>query len=340
LGTDTNAGYYIVGGHYDSVDLNIWQYCICPGADDNASGTAATLEAARVLSRHSFRSTLIFIAFDGEEEGLKGAYAYVDAKTTTTPNSDNHRLDGIYRGNIKGMISADMIAFNNPARLDWAQFYGGYSGMSATKSNLAAALTQYAGLTWQDSGAIAASDHWPFYSPGGVDAVILIDDHGASPYYHSTNDVLGQTYGGTNYIDYLYATKMTRAIVGYLAEQAGLVPTVALSVSDPEALEAGSNAAVFAVGRTDVFTNDLRVYYTVTGTATPGVDYVALSGSVVISNGWTNAVIPVVPVADEEQEGRETVVLTLLPNTEYGLGTATQALVFISDVKGSVILMR
>jgi hypothetical protein len=44
-----------------------------PGANDNASGTAAVMELARVLSRYEFPKTLVFIAFAGEEQGLIGS---------------------------------------------------------------------------------------------------------------------------------------------------------------------------------------------------------------------------------------------------------------------------
>jgi hypothetical protein len=339
FGTDTNAGYYIVGGHYDSADASTGQQN-SPGADDNASGVAATLEAARVLRGHSFKSTLIFIGFDGEEEGLKGSYAYVDEKTTAVENHDNTRLTGIYRGSIKGMVSADMISFNSASHPNWAQIYGGASGLSATKTNLASAIVRYGGLTWQNSGAIAASDHWPFYSPGGVDAVILIDDHGASPYYHTTSDRLGATYNGTNYIDYAYATKMTRGIIGYLAEQAGLVATVSVTAPDSQAFENTGDTATFRVSRTDVYTNDLRVYYSVGGTAAPTDDYDALPGSVVISNGQASADVIVRPVGDVVFEGSESVILNLLPAADYGLGAAKNAAVGISDIQGTLIHLR
>ena len=57
----------------------------------------------------------------------------------------------------------------------------------------------------------------------------------------------------------------------------------------------------------------LIVNYSVSGTATPGADYAALSGKVVIPAGATNAVIEVVPIFDHLIEGTETVELTLLP---------------------------
>jgi len=57
---------FIVGAHYDSVSES-------PGADDNASGTAATLEIARVLSGQAFQPSIDFVAFSFEENGLVGS---------------------------------------------------------------------------------------------------------------------------------------------------------------------------------------------------------------------------------------------------------------------------
>ncbi|UCC32787.1 MAG: M28 family peptidase, partial [Phycisphaerales bacterium] len=62
LGTATPDQEYVIGAHYDSVDN--------PGADDNASGVALVLEAARVLSRYESDFTIRFVAFDREEQGL------------------------------------------------------------------------------------------------------------------------------------------------------------------------------------------------------------------------------------------------------------------------------
>ena len=65
---------YVMSSHYDDCDGS----CVdplgsAPGADDNGSGTAAVIEAARVMSHTSFRGTIIFAVFDGEELGLWGS---------------------------------------------------------------------------------------------------------------------------------------------------------------------------------------------------------------------------------------------------------------------------
>jgi hypothetical protein len=75
-GTDPEAAkrIYLVTGHYDSRNsdtLNVTDPA--PGANDDASGTAVSLECARVLSKRKFPATLIFLAVAGEEQGLNGS---------------------------------------------------------------------------------------------------------------------------------------------------------------------------------------------------------------------------------------------------------------------------
>lgn len=69
LGTSEPDRRVLIGAHYDSTTD-------CPGADDNASGVAGALEAARVLARASFPRTLVVACWDEEERGLIGSEAY------------------------------------------------------------------------------------------------------------------------------------------------------------------------------------------------------------------------------------------------------------------------
>ena len=95
VGTDPQQGIVYMGGHYDSV-------AFAPGANDDASGVAATLEAARVLATkgHRTKATLVFIAFGSEETGLNGSFEYVSA------NEAEVSTMGL------GMVNLDMIAYN------------------------------------------------------------------------------------------------------------------------------------------------------------------------------------------------------------------------------------
>jgi hypothetical protein len=75
-GTDPEAAkrIYLVTGHYDSRNSDTLNTTDpAPGANDDASGTAVSIECARVLSKHRFPATLIFMAVAGEEQGLVGS---------------------------------------------------------------------------------------------------------------------------------------------------------------------------------------------------------------------------------------------------------------------------
>lgn len=198
---------YVVGAHYDSVSNG-------PGADDNASGVAGVLEAARVLSQHQFYSTIIFIAFDQEEQGLIGSNAYVD-----------HHL-GL---NILGMISLDMIAHNDAEGApghDQAAIYGAAASLPI-RTDLAAAVTTYSGgLTPVDRGSSldCCSDQRAFENHGFQGALLI--EASSNPYYHTSSDSLDNP----GYIDYTFATGMTRTAVGYLAEKAEETPEPATAL--------------------------------------------------------------------------------------------------------------
>jgi Zn-dependent M28 family amino/carboxypeptidase len=70
---------YIVSGHYDSMCTSPTDaICDAPGANDDASGTAAVLEMARVMSKHQFEATIIFMAVAGEEQGLLGSTYFAE----------------------------------------------------------------------------------------------------------------------------------------------------------------------------------------------------------------------------------------------------------------------
>jgi hypothetical protein len=196
-GTARPDEIYIVGGHYDSVSN--------PGADDNASGVAGTLEAARILSQYRFEATIVYIGFDREEQGLIGSYYY----------AWDHRFD-----NIQSMISMDMIAYNNGNnRVD---LYG-HSESDPLKLDLADAVLAYGnGLGVEINGPWDASDHAPFEWLG-FRACLMIENWG-NPYYHTQMDSVDTL----DYIDYALATNVTRSTVGYLATAAGLVPEPSL----------------------------------------------------------------------------------------------------------------
>lgn len=77
-GTEPGLGAIVLTAHFDHVGVRNGE--VYNGADDNASGTVALLSMARYLARRPLRHTVVFAALDGEEVGLRGARAFVDAK--------------------------------------------------------------------------------------------------------------------------------------------------------------------------------------------------------------------------------------------------------------------
>lgn len=79
---ESRARIYVVSAHYDSMPSSpVDPDKDAPGANDDASGTAISMELACVMAKHTFDATLIFMAVAGEEQGLLGAAAWVkDAK--------------------------------------------------------------------------------------------------------------------------------------------------------------------------------------------------------------------------------------------------------------------
>ena len=197
-GTTRPNDIYILGAHYDSAGT--------PGADDNASGCAGLLEAARVLSQYEFEATLLFIAFDREETGKEGSKACVK----------DHKQD-----TISGMVCLDMIAYD--PKVSNKVSICGDANSTGLKTDLADAIRLYGnGLSYADSGPVMSSDYLAF-EDAGIPACLLIESSfspDADPYYHTLDDS-ADTPG---YLDYAFGTNVVRSATGFLATVAGLFP--------------------------------------------------------------------------------------------------------------------
>lgn len=142
----------LLGGHYDSVPGS-------PGANDNASGTAVVLEIARNLSGTSLARQAWFVAFDGEEDGLHGSRAFVEAAKPQ------------FLSQLKGMLNFDMVGVNNQLLV------GGTKSLTT--------LAQAADSGVSTFGGSGGSDHASF---AAADVPVLFFYRGQEPNYHSPND--------------------------------------------------------------------------------------------------------------------------------------------------------
>ena len=94
---------YVVSGHYDSRVTDVMDFTSdAPGADDDASGVAVSMELARVMARHRPEATIVFAAVAGEEQGLYGS-------THLAQQLKRSRADvqGMFTNDIVGSSTAD-----------------------------------------------------------------------------------------------------------------------------------------------------------------------------------------------------------------------------------------
>lgn len=98
-GTDPSDNrIYLVSGHYDSRRTDVMNPTgFEPGANDDASGTAVSMELARVMARRSFPATIVFVAVAGEEQGLDGS-----AHLAKRAKAENWNVDAMLNNDIVG----------------------------------------------------------------------------------------------------------------------------------------------------------------------------------------------------------------------------------------------
>ena len=107
-GTSDPTRIYVVSGHYDSMCTSPTDAkCDAPGANDDASGTAVSLELARVMSKRKFDATIVFMAVPGEEQGLLGATYYAEQAKVNKVNIEAMFTNDIVGGAMKFKNSPD-----------------------------------------------------------------------------------------------------------------------------------------------------------------------------------------------------------------------------------------
>lgn len=89
----------IVGGHLDTINMVDRENlnASAPGANDDASGVALTLELARIMAQRKWNQTLVFVAFSGEEQGLLGS-----AALAKRAKAENWKIDGVLSNDMVG----------------------------------------------------------------------------------------------------------------------------------------------------------------------------------------------------------------------------------------------
>jgi len=212
----------LICAHYDSL-------AISPGAEDDGSGVAAVLMIADIMRHYSFNTTVKFILFSGEEQGLLGSRSY--AKNASATND-----------NIIGVLALDKIGYAvtseegnslqhhaNPASA-W---------MVNISQSVACRYPNEIELTVLSLPEDPDSDHLSFVEQGyaGSDFV----RNATNPYYHTSEDI-------ADHMNFSYLTKVCKLTLGTIASMACLCPK--LSNHDLKIMMQGSrlsNSAQFSV---------------------------------------------------------------------------------------------
>jgi len=187
-GERPGSGRYVLGGHYDSTARRTpdWNPAVdpAPGADDNASGTASAIEAARVLALARYDFDLEIVLFGGEEQVLLGSKAYV---------ADSLLAD---IDQVLGALVLDMVGFN-PRAADSMNVLTNYTSewLADMVGDAEQALDHANGLNELDKvvqPTLNYSDHAPFWGEG-ASAVLFIENTDIvahNPHYHRVTDTI------------------------------------------------------------------------------------------------------------------------------------------------------
>ncbi len=178
---DVGAPYTVViGAHYDHLgygeDGNSLYHGaekkIHPGADDNASGTAALMELARMLKKtKSLRTNYLFIAFSGEESGLIGSKYFTEHPSVALSK-------------ISYMVNMDMIGRLNDST--HVLTIGGYGTSPQWATLISGTLNKKIFVLNADSSGTGPSDHTSFYLKN---IPVLFFFTGIHPDYHKPTDL-------------------------------------------------------------------------------------------------------------------------------------------------------
>jgi hypothetical protein len=179
----------LVGGHYDAVGSNSSEF-FYPGADDNASGTAAVLEMARVCAGLQFPVTLQFAFWDEEEQGLVGSRANAPG----------------FMNKLIGYINLDMIAYdsNNDSSFEIHARPAGYSPEMATRTFDLVSLYHVPLVPHLVNPGDPNTDHGSFWD-NNLTAIGINEEYSTdfSPHWHKLTDSLV-------YFNVSYFTRMSR----------------------------------------------------------------------------------------------------------------------------------
>jgi len=199
-GTAVHDTAVILCAHYDSL-------AISPGAEDDGSGVASVLMVADIMRQYSFNTTVLFVLFSGEEQGLLGSRSYA-------LNTSAHRQD------ILGVLALDKVGYAVTSEEgESLQHHSNPSSawMVTLSTSVASRYPDEIGLHVISLPEDPESDHRSFTEQGyaGTDFV----RNASNPFYHTSEDL-------AEHMNFSYLTKVCKLALGTVVLMASLHPQV------------------------------------------------------------------------------------------------------------------
>ncbi|MBP5643245.1 MAG: M20/M25/M40 family metallo-hydrolase, partial [Bacteroidales bacterium] len=209
-GTKYPNEYVVCGAHYDSYVITEGDFnpdtLVSPGADDNASGVAGILSAARILSNYSFERSIVFANWNAEEFGLCGSYQYAK-------QCRNDSLD------IVAYFNLDMTGYLNPG--DDIHIHLLYTQCDSLLGNFVKQIchTYFPNVNICQAWLPNGDTDYSSFNRNGYQAISPSEDvNHLSPYIHSTEDIIGMSVNS-----FEQAALFTKLNLACVAHAAGLI---------------------------------------------------------------------------------------------------------------------
>jgi Zn-dependent M28 family amino/carboxypeptidase len=240
-GTDPNdKRLFLISAHLDNMRSSVMdREGDAPGANDDASGVAAVMECARIMSSRNFPATIVFIAFSGEEQGLLGAN-FLASKA----KKENWQIEAMLNNDIMGSNNSNEtnIINNTQVRIfseafsvsDTGRRFQQIRSLGLENDGKARQLARYikevgeryvdqleVKMIYRNDRFLRGGDHTPFVAQGY--AAVRITEMNEN-YYHQHQDVRKENniqYGDLpEFMDFEYLRKNTALNLSCLANLA------------------------------------------------------------------------------------------------------------------------
>ncbi len=228
-GTTNPDRVYVVSGHYDSMcQTAVNAECDAPGANDDASGTSAVIELARVMSKQKYDATIIFMAVPGEEQGLLGATHFAEEAKKSGMNIEAMFTNDIIGGvtshknsplrKFVRVFSEGVPSNETPAEANRRRSVGGENDSASRQ--LARFIKEQADKYIKNFSVLMiyrrdrygrGGDHIPFLERGYAAVRFTESDEDFSHQHQNVRTENGVFYGDTpEFVDFEYAANVTR----------------------------------------------------------------------------------------------------------------------------------